>query len=141
MSNIQSFLDYTDKVQPMSAAISRIFLIILTETPQAMVDEIFELLPATRILANRIPKESSEKIDREVVAFCGCLCESPGDSVMWAYTLHLLSKKYTRVTISVLAEEFPEGFPTKEARELVWESQKRPGQRPDNWLDYAETWA
>lgn len=69
------------------------------------------------------------------------LCSSPGEVVMWSYTLHrLFEKTKSLITIAVLANEWAYGFPTQETMKKFWDSQKCPGKRPDNLLDYASTW-
>jgi hypothetical protein len=51
--------------------------------------------------------------------------DRPGNAVMWAYTLLFLrADEGEPVTIDLLSQRFPVGFPTAEAMHAVWDQQK-----------------
>ncbi len=69
---------------------------------------------------------------------------SPGNAVMWCYTLNRLYAKTKRmVTMEDFTYAFPEGFPTEEELSSIWQGQKadKPTQFTDNLLDNLATWA
>lgn len=68
--------------------------------------------------------------------------KSPGDLVLWAYTIKCLAEKEAKTLISVddLIAAFPFGIPTEEARERIWTAQKQDGAPGANWLDTKEAW-
>lgn len=73
---------------------------------------------------------------------------SPGNAVLWAWTLHQMWLKQNRiVNLQDLAESFPFGFPTEEAIGEIWDAQKvhlhnvpRDSVLMDNMLDAPFTW-
>jgi hypothetical protein len=76
-----------------------------------------------------------------VVMMAGILSNSPGDAVMWAYTLFLLAQHNNAVTLDdLIMGPFAEGFPTDEAKARIWDAQKKPGAPLGNLLDAKETW-
>lgn len=70
----------------------------------------------------------------------------PARAVMWAYTLlYMRALRGQTITLSILSDIFPFGFPNEEDLRKVWESQKcEVGQRSpgatDNMLDKPEWW-
>lgn len=60
--------------------------------------------------------------------------KSPGTAVMYLYALR---SKFTSVTMNDLANVFPEGFPTEDTLEKMWDKQKgyTYGAKVDNYLD------
>jgi hypothetical protein len=72
---------------------------------------------------------------------------SPGELVMWAYTMNRIYDKRRKVlTMDVLSEFFPWGFPNEKERHRLWDAQKvhQHGEEfrggTDNMVDRADTW-
>ena len=86
--------------------------------------------PEFRILESRNPSKATYT----VIAFCTCLCKTPAELVMWAYTLHRMGDD---ASLATLVHKFPLGFPTPESYRQLWEDQKQEG---CNALDKQETW-
>jgi hypothetical protein len=82
-----------------------------------------------------------KNIDKRVLVLVSALCTSPGQAVLWAYTLAALaaSKLYT---LEDWCETFPVGTPTEEAISKLWDHQKgfKHGIEADNLLDNPDYW-
>jgi hypothetical protein len=94
------------------------------------------------VMTKRLPERV--KVSMPVVLFIGNLMSSPGDAVMWAYTLtRMFDRKGSLITMSDLATAFPWGFPTDDAKSRIWDDQKgyTHGIKCDNILDsYSAVW-
>lgn len=91
----------------------------------------------------------ANKVSTFVTLFLTTLCKSPGDAVMWAYTLDYIYvlENGQNIDMNVLTSYFPMGFPTEDARHKAWDEQKwsvidpeydkerRTSMATDNWLD------
>lgn len=79
-----------------------------------------------------------------VQVFCSSLCSLPGMAVMWAYTLNeLFVKLGHKVSFQDWVTEFPDGVPTEEEYQRIWDLQKIipvPGS-PDNLVDDFRQWS
>ena len=111
------------------------------QNPVWRVKEIGGLVPA-RIFVGRLAEFAPNvKISEALAVLIVSLCKSPGECVMWAYTLFRMSQKRDRfITIQEWTEDFPDGIPTDDEMRRIWKLQKSsvPGQ--DNLLDRKETW-
>ena len=98
--------------------------------------------PPYMIFMSRLQAAGGE-INVPAMLFILSLVTSPGDCVMWAYTInliHALKKRAGAVNISDLTDFFPNGFPTEAGMQAAWDAQKDPGNSPDNKLDQAKYW-
>ena len=71
--------------------------------------------------------------------FIALLSSSPGELVMYAHFLKAeqVRRNGQKITIEVLGKEiFPNGFPTKESLQSLWDMQKTPDGR--NMLDFMD---
>lgn len=94
--------------------------------------------------------ELQNVLDKSMLVFIGLLFKTPGDAVMWAYTLnyiYLLNVKYNKsfsgkVTMQTIAETFPMGLPTEKSLQECWDKQKgkNMGEDCDNWIDNFDNW-
>lgn len=77
------------------------------------------------------------------VLFLASLCTTPGEAVLWAWSLFRATAKADKaIKVYDLADSFPMGFPTEEAIHEAWDAQKgEPGSGIDNRLDREEAWA
>ena len=78
------------------------------------------------------------KVDKQLILMLTVLAETPGDLVMWAWTLFNMQKNGERLTLKDWADAFALGVPTKEAYHKVWDGQKDKDGR--NLLDLPSTW-
>lgn len=78
------------------------------------------------ILWGRITKPHEVLISKGVGVVVADACDSPGELVVWALTLHRIRQErgLDMVTLEDIAVTFAEGFPTKKAFEAVWDDQK-----------------
>lgn len=86
---------------------------------------------AWRLMDSRLKAQVSDCVK----AFLQSLCESPGDITMWCYALNALTPKDAVVNTDVLAHLFPNGFPSRQQLDDLWEAQKVAGL--GNLVDYA----
>lgn len=76
------------------------------------------------------------------VVFLASLCKTPGESVLWAWSLYRKSIEANEaITMGRLAHYFPMGFPNEQAIEEAWDAQKGAAQIGGNKLDTDEAWA
>lgn len=84
------------------------------------------------------------KFSSPVLIFTAYLCDRPGFSVMWAYTLaHLLElNKGNRITMKEFGIFFANGFPTQDMYMDCWDAQKghNHGVAADNLMDNSDWW-
>jgi hypothetical protein len=132
---IRAFLQerHLNKQEPFAGVES------LSQAFQAVVKDDFGM----KLLISRLSPET--KITFTSMLFLLTLCDGPGHVVMWAYTLHRLSQKLggKLITLSVLAEEWPVGFPTDAQYKACWFAQKGMNagvDGVDNLLDRQEFW-
>lgn len=78
-------------------------------------------------------------ISPSLLIFLGMISNSPGTSVMWAYSCLLKAQESDTnyYGIDAWAYDFPFGIPTDDEMQRIWEQQKEGG---NNWLDRNE-WA
>jgi len=67
----------------------------------------------------------------------------PGDATLWGFTLNRIWQQDGPVDLEAIANAFPNGFPTEQGKEEIWDSQKCSewGEEPghsDNMLDHPE---
>lgn len=109
--------------------------------------------PSYAILSGRLEYHKIE-VDLRLVIFISCMCSTPGECVMWAYTLKCIRDRDGEVTFdNFMTHHFGSGLPSDETISAVWNAQKlsseernedqgeRCGFSQDNWLDYLETWS
>lgn len=99
----------------------------------------------SRLLAaagiNNLPRP--EVCTPSVMLFATTLCESPGDAVMWAFTIwRMRLAQMTPVGIADLARAFPMGFPDRPGRNAAWDAQKIDSSAVlgDNGLNVLQAW-
>lgn len=148
---LKSFLD-VDKIERMDIETGRLLaqLLVGTETINKTLGSYSstdnpELPFLTRILIKRLVITGNEEkiADMSTILFISSLCKTPGDAVLWAWTLwQLYLKLNTTVTLKIVYEEFPMGFPTEEAGHEIWDNQKgyTHGIEVDNILDNGLIW-
>jgi hypothetical protein len=104
--------------------------------------------PGFRIIKSRIPEEVNADIDPWLVLLCTNFTGTPGEAVLWAYTLTEMSYRKKadrkkaetgngRLTVSDFADFFPWGVPPEESLRACWEAQKDGGA---NKMDREENW-
>ena len=153
---MKSLLDVADKdIVPMSKEDAMLFVNItftevLTNLPifkardweeQPLMEKAPFLL---KILLNRAGIFAHEmEMNIMVPTFLSSISKTPGEAVMWAYTLYKLWLEIgVPITMVELTNKFPQGFPSESAMEEIWNSQKgrSNGIDVDNMLDYEKYW-
>jgi hypothetical protein len=91
-----------------------------------------------------------DKFSIPTLALCGLISKSPGDAVMWAYTLNYIyvASGVEQVDLLEFVKWFPWGLPTEDARRKAWDAQKgytlaTQGHKVsgiDNWVDNFANW-
>ena len=144
MKAIKTLLDA--ETEEMTPEQSESFLKCLLSEKQHGEDPIpedFDGSPTHNIMAARI-KASGAEVSRWVIAFLATMCDSPGDCVLWAHACKcMFGKDKEKLTMSLLADHFPLGFPNKEEARTCWDSQKGYNlglEKVDNYLDTKEAW-
>ena len=138
------------KVRPMTEVESRLF-IILSITPEKVVESQREQMSDPKkipfviaVLVSRL--QDPLLVDLKTILLCSSFCRTPGQSVMWAFTLTrmLERKNWQRITIDDWVNAFPMGIPIEEEQLKAWDAQKRTGLPPrnmtDNLLDDVRLW-
>jgi hypothetical protein len=96
-----------------------------------------------RMLVNRLEVFSPDTtVSTTALALVSTIAGKPGILVMWAYTLHLIARKFPTprvLTIADITQMFPTGFPTSSEYKRIWDSQKA-ATLGSNLLDFRETW-
>ncbi len=98
-----------------------------------------------RVFKNRLEAYAPDVIcGNAPFVFLVCLCKTPAEAVMWAYTLKHMSilEHGEKITIKTLTKYFPTGFPKESTMHSCWDNQKgrANGVDGDNLLDYPEYW-
>lgn len=136
------------KIRPMTDSESRLFLTLMFQqdvvgTPEelraGLVEkfgkdaEIFQLSVMLQRLEYARPIQS---YSLHSILFVCDISDRVGVVVQWAYTLFEETRKAGQVVdMKLLADLFPNGFPTSSGYEEVWDEQKIGGA---NWLDLPE---
>lgn len=137
------------ELRPMTDKESRIFIAIAMSSLEAR-EEMAEQSQAFQMLSKRLEYHEVE-VDLGLIILISALCKSPGELVMWAYTLFLMQEGKSCVTLDdFMMGPFAMGVPTESAYEQAWDAQKIAGDErddagpamlsADNWLDRLETW-
>jgi hypothetical protein len=139
---MKSLLDVpNDERVPMTQEESEIFIkccLAEKEKPDAPF-EINDKTPFLMRIMDSWLAHTETQVTFWTALFVAMLSRTPGDVVMWVYTLNLLQKKNNKkVDTMDLAIAFLWGFPTEEGRNKIWKSQKT--ENGTNLLDKAETW-
>jgi hypothetical protein len=95
------------------------------------------------VLVKRLQQTDAE-YSPDAVLFVTTLCRTPGDAVMWAYTLFQQAKKSGKNSVTLhdlCMGPFGYGFPTDAGKERIWDAQKDKDSPLGNLLDNSKTWA
>jgi hypothetical protein len=102
---------------------------------------------AGKILSTRMPVSLfKERIEDRLKIWIAAVCRTPGEAVMWAYTLCVMAKELSpaQVTFADWCEKyFPAGLPDQESMRKIWDYQKgfTHGMKGvDNLIDNPELW-
>lgn len=142
--------------RPMTPEESHIFMAIMMASPegiQEMGRELAQKSQAFQILSKRL-EFHNVNVELRLQILISSLCKTPGQVVMWVYTLFLMQEDRESVSFNDFCGEvnspFAMGVPTDESYSTVWDAQKisRKDQKKageavltqDNWLDRLETW-
>jgi len=135
-----------DGVRPMTLDESKVLisLTMMTEEDAAPIEAELAEDIGYQILNKRL-EYYGVKVEVRAKLWVSSLCDRPGTVVMWAYTLMLLSRVHTPVSLTDLTSPntFGFGIPTEESYHARWDSQKRlhaPRGFNDNWLDADDFW-
>jgi len=120
----------SQKQEPMEADIGDLLLSCLIGEKESipMPDEIKEEY-LFRLAAKRADAIGL-KISEPLCLFLCFLCSTPADAVMYLYALRARTEE---ASIHSLCEMFPDGFPSEESMQAVWDLQKI---SKGNLLDY-----
>jgi hypothetical protein len=155
MNKPLSLLDLRpDELRPMTEGESKM-LITLTLSGQSVAefkepktaDQLEEFFSAHEskmpfllaVLVGRL-KLSKGKFSPDVVLLTAGLSSTPGEAVMWAYTLHLLAQQQNIGINELVMGPFGDGFPTDKGIERIWDAQKNKDAPLGNLLDSIDTW-
>lgn len=144
-----------DNIRPMTKEESLLLVTLtMSELTNPGIHDIEDQMQALRafpmfkILDDRLRRNGAEA-DMSLKAMVIDLSRSPGEIVMWAYTLHRMQEELRRrPTLEDFSTTyFPIGVPTELAYSRMWDSQKlnkfgidRPSVGSDNFIDYQEAW-
>ena len=124
------------EARPMRDDESR-FLVQLSMCGEIPFDEVLAM-PMCKLINNRFPE--GFEVDSKLLLLVGDLAQgNPAHGVMLAFTLY----KNNIHNLDEVVNVFPYGWPTDEAYNQMWDSQKIPwipDQRTDNLLDRPDTW-
>lgn len=123
------------------------------DAPQAQLQKLHEEMwrgLAYKIICDRLGK-LLPLVSIPLRAWVACICKTPGEAVMWAFTLMVMIKEWEArrdrvpengLNISVWSFAFPMGIPTEESYRMAWEAQKGYAMDStfDNWLDDPANW-
>lgn len=120
----------SQKQKPMEADIGELLLACVTGEKESipMPDEF-----KTEYLFSLVTKRANMiglKISDPLCLFLSFLCSTPADAVMYLYALRARTEE---ASIHSLCEMFPDGFPSEESMQAVWDLQKI---SKGNLLDY-----
>ena len=154
-------------IVPLSETTSRVFLTLTmleAKGDTAAIQDIagkLQSFPQFMILDKRLQAYSryADRIPVQTRILCAFLCKSPGEAVMWAWTLHRMAADleqaeqedklglpYGLVNIHRWVQAFPMGAPDDDGYAGVWDQQKclpapdAGSMSPDNLLDYPQLW-
>ncbi len=129
---MNTLVDY--ETRPMTSKESEFFMKVhlCGDIP---LDEVLAM-SICKLIHNRLPE--CFEVDAKLLLLVGELSGgSPGNGVMWAYTLF----KNNIHNLDDLTFKFADGFPTDEAYHSLWLSQKVHDEKSgDNLLDRPDTW-
>lgn len=163
-----SFLD-TKNYVPMTKEQVSIFMGIVVSPESATlscadpeVQDDINNVPQLSILCSRLTQAEKQKLSLDLLLFLSCVITSPGEAVLWAWTIHCymircvkgaglhhnedlgLDVSATLGGISMVNLDtftrkiFPFGLPSEAEANRIWDSQKLP--TGGNALDLEETW-
>lgn len=117
------------KTEPMDTVRSRVFLqLCLTDSSDLKrMFKDFGQMMSLQIIQSRLEYAgwSNGEIDVKPIFFAAVISLTPGEAVMWAYTLCLLAKQNgNRFTWNDFCKAFASGLPTPDAMEAAWDAQK-----------------
>ncbi len=97
--------------------------------------------PTYEILSKRLDYHKVP-YDAAAAFWLSSCSDRPGTAVLYAAALAALAHRNGNKAASFddVVDAFAMGVPDEPALQKVWESQKRPGHVPDNWLDDPEAW-
>jgi hypothetical protein len=104
--------------------------------------------PITAIIISRLGAAGipSDRLDPTIILFAGCVCSTPGRSVMWAFTIARIAQELGRIPNFedvFVSGYFADGLPSEEMVRVAWDNQKCPPSQTthsDNFLDRPELW-
>lgn len=135
------------RTRQMTEEETRIMCMLMLSGPEqhaAMLEQVRERSMAGAIVCSRLPKEV--EVAPSVLVFCASLCRTPGDAVMWAYTLSVAYWQHRQpVSMDHFATRmFPFGVPDSGGTvgQRAWEAQKGYNNNIecDNLLDVPAFW-
>lgn len=130
---------------PMSKAETSLLLsLLLTPPPDNKIEECIALAPTCQIIQSRLSGVQTAtplRVDLKVIMFLGLLCSSPGEAVLYAYTLkELACRNGGEFTLNDMTCKFPYGFPSRAEMAKAWDAQKTQGTPGGNYLDTVGAW-
>lgn len=138
-------LEKTGKINPLGEEMMKILITLVTRKDS--IDEIYndvkKKTALIAILEDRLGTMNRE-LDKGAALFIGLSCETPGDSVMYAYYLaHKMKQKGIGKILELeklCMDIFPNGLFEKESLDEIWDKQKvsrgEGFSGSDNLLDY-----
>lgn len=109
---------------------------IIKEVKETLMKE-----SSARIIWDRLKRCSPDtKPTLGAMAVLSIFPNSPGEAVITAFYIHMRKNGETVNSSDICTDFFRSGFFSQEQLLKIWELQKRPGETPDNWLDYYEFW-
>lgn len=78
------------------------------------------------------------QVEKALLVWIACLCNTPGDAVMWSYTLCRMYDNGDDLTPERWCFVFPDGVPAEEEKKRIWDEQKDKDAPMSNWLDKME---
>lgn len=125
---------------PMDNQMAKIFVKLLMCKDSSYCVAENEKPTIYQIMEKRIASMHTFKVDDRILLFLSFICKTAGISIMYCWYLQYQSKKRNikEFTFEDFADIFQNGFPSEEALESSWISQKvnRQDFSSDNLLDY-----
>lgn len=91
-------------------------------------------------IKDRLDLHNVPDISPWTIVWCASISSTPGDCVLWAYTLWCMWRKAgKRITLTEYASAFPVGIPTDNEKLRIWDSQKQQTS-PSNFVDDMARW-
>lgn len=137
MTKMELYREWVEKVRvapicAMSDEVTKLFVgACIQEHNHVSMSELTSTISMCKIIQSRA-EYIGLTVNDHVALFLSCLCSSPGNAVMFVYSIKGLTDA-TVVTLEVLAEIFPVGFPHEDVWSNLWDAQKRNG---SNLLDF-----